>query len=196
MSSTEFLPFLKKYMPTIGKALLIPVLMFIFLPWQLHLFSFFLLPLLLIQIPASVFSDERSGSKRLKKGFLFGVSSYGKTLLLVLLLSGFLFLFLQPIAFVFSLHDTNEAPLMRDLLDLVADFISRIAQWFTDEPIIFSNILRQAVYILVLLLIIPFLALILLFAFLSELEKKEARGLKNAFITFGQSIKNSEKFGE
>jgi hypothetical protein len=74
----------------------------------------------------------------------------------------------------------------------LVDFVTRSIVWFTDDALVVGNIIRQLVYLVVLLLLIPFIALIFGFGFLSEVEKREVTSLKKAFEKFGSTARNKE----
>ena len=75
----------------------------------------------------------------------------------------------------------------------MADFVKRIAQIYTDDYIIWANMLRQIVYVLLLLFILPVFVISTLLSCLSELEKTEARGLWKELEKFGERSRNQEK---
>ncbi len=156
------------------------------LPWYLLLPALFVIPFFFLH-GATVALGDGSFGHRLKKAFSFSKNNYGNSLLTLLLILVFIVLISQPIAFVFSNHfGFNNEPLVRDLLDMVADFTKRIAANYSSNPLIFSNIIRQIVYILFLLFVIPLVIIPTAFAFYSELEKTEVLGLKKQFEKFGK----------
>lgn len=167
------------------------------LPWYLLLPGLGVLPFFYLNA-ASAGLGEGGFGERFKRGFKYGKQHYGNSLLLLLILSLLTFLFMQPIAFVFSYHETNwltgeEAPVMRDLLDILADFVKRVAQIYTDDYMIWANILRQIVYVFYILGLLPLLIITMSFAFYSEQERTEARGLWKAFEKFGKRSRSQEK---
>ena len=188
-----FTSYLRKNILPMTISLLFPLSVIFFLPWQFHIFSVFLIPFILYLSPSISLSGDRKIRDRMRTGLRYGAGSYGKIVLLISTLGLFLFLILQPLGFVFSIHETNTPPIMRDLLDVLVDFVIRTSEWFTDDALMVGNIVRQLVYLGVLLLLIPFIALLFGFGFLSEAEKREATSLKKAFEKFGATAKNKEE---
>ena len=82
--------------------------------------------------------------------------------------------------------------MMRDLLDMTADFVKRIAQIYTDDYMIWANMLRQFVYILCMLAILPLMIITMSFGFYTEREKSEATGLRKLFELFGKRSNTKE----
>ena len=163
-----------------------------FLPWYLLLVAFFLLPFLLTNAATAGLDDDSFG-KRWSKGFKISAQSYGTSLLNLLLLGALVTLLAQSIALVFSVHNswTNE-PMMPDLLDMLTDLVKRIAMIFTDDYMVYSNIVRQAVYILFIFLVFPLLVISTVFTYYNVIEKLEAKGLKMEFEKFGKRKRNQE----
>ena len=161
-------------------------------PWYLLLPLFFILPFFYLNAASTGLSDDNFG-KRFKRGFKYSSQHYGKSLLIMMILTLLTTLIMQPIALVFSIHDswTNE-PLVRDFLDMTADFIKRIAMLFTDDYIVWSNVFRQIVYIIFMLGIIPMVAITMAFGYFSEREKNEAMGLRKSFEKFGKRSRIKE----
>ena len=150
------------------------------------------MPCFVVNGPAAGLDDEKFGI-RFKRGFKYGAQHYGKTLVVLLILLLLTFLVMQPIAFVFSIHNSwSNEPEVRDLLDMAADFVKRIAQLVTDDYMIWSNVLRQFVYIIFVLGILPLAIIAFSFGYYSELEKTEARGLREAFKRFGKRSRSKE----
>ncbi|MFT5861239.1 MAG: hypothetical protein ACI865_003361 [Flavobacteriaceae bacterium] len=159
--------------------------------WAL-LLSIFVMPLFLLNGAAAGLDNEKFGV-RFKRGFKYSAQHYGKTLLVLIILIGLTAIIVQPIAFVFSNHiGWDGEPLMRDILDMVADFVKRIAQIYTDDYMFWGNVTRQIVYIIFMLFILPLLIITMAFGYYSELEKTEANGLKNAFKKFGKRSRIKE----
>ena len=96
----------------------------------------------------------------------------------------------QPFAFVLSIYiEWTQQPIVsNDLLDMAADFVKRVAKIYTTDYLVISNIVRQLVYILFLLGILPLIIIASMFSYYSELEKTEAIGLKKQFEKFGKRI--------
>ena len=163
------------------------------LPWYLLLPALALIPFFFLNAAAAGLDGNKFGI-RFKRGFKYSKQYYGNTLLLVMILLLFTFLFMQPIAFVFSIHETwTDKPMMSDLLDMLAEFVKRVAQIYTDDYIIWANILRQIVYMIFMLGILPLVIITMAFGYFSELERTEARGLRKAFEKFGKRSKTQEK---
>lgn len=143
---------------------------------------------------AAVGLDNESFGKRYGRGFKYSLQHYGKSLVLLLILIPLIALMMQPIASVFSIHNTwtNEPQIMSDFLDLAAGFVKRIAQMFTDDYMIWSNALRQLVYLLCIIGILPLVIIVMSLGYYSELEKTEANGLKKAFEKFGKRSRSHE----
>ena len=131
---------------------------------------------------------------RFKRGFQYSKQHYGNMLVIFLMLLFLVFLIMQPIAGVFSIHNSySDEPGMRDILDLAAEFVKRIAQIYTDDYIIWANVLRQFVYIVFLLITLPLLVISMSFCYYSEIEKTEAKGLWKALKRFGKRSRSQEK---
>jgi hypothetical protein len=138
--------------------------------------------------------DTATFGKRFRKSFAFSFRNYGKSLAILALLGVFTVLIMQPIAFVFSIHEGyNDQPMVKDLLDMLAEFTKRIAREFTTDYIYISNLVRQFFYLLFILGIVPLIAITTGFSYYSELEKNEAKGLRNAFQKFGKRNRYQEK---
>ncbi len=162
------------------------------LAWLLVLAFLFVFPLFYIGPAASGLSASATG-KRFSIGFKYSAKHYWKTFLLILIFAALTALILQPIAFIFSYHETwTNEPLVRDLLDMVADFAKRVAQIFTSDYMIWSNAVRQFVYVLVLLALVPMVAITMSFGFYSERERNEATGLRRQFEKFGKRSRSQE----
>lgn len=170
------------------------MLIIVWIPWFFAILLCFAIPFFAFNgISAGL--GKKSFSDRFKLGFKYGTKQYGTALLILIICTGIIAMFAQPIAFFLSEHQgfRNE-PIMRDALDHIAEFIKRIAQNFTDDYIIWANIFRQIVYAIFILAVLPILYSMLTFVFLSQIEKDEANGLKKAFKNFGKRKKHQEKF--
>lgn len=162
------------------------------LPWQILLPGLFLLPLFYLQA-ASAGLGEGSFGARLKRGFKFSAGHYWKTFLVVLILCVMTLLIVQPIAFFFSIHFGYSAePPLPDLLDILADFVKRIAMIYTDDFMIWGNIARQFVYALAILALVPLAVFTMALGFFSERERAEATGLRKQFSHFGKRSRTKE----
>ena len=137
--------------------------------------------------------DDASFANRFKRSFSFSSSNYGISLMVLLLTIFIVFIVAQPFAFVFSIHEPfNDKPLVRDLLDMIADFTKRIALIYTTEHLFWSNIVRQLFYIGLILLILPFIAVTMSLIFYSEKEKREVVTLRKGFARFGKRSRLQE----
>jgi uncharacterized membrane protein SpoIIM required for sporulation len=163
------------------------------LPWYLLFWAFFLIPLIYLQ-GATMGLDEVPFGNRYKKSFKFSTKQYGNTLLTLGLLLVFIVLIAQPIAFVFSMHNGyNDEPLIKDALDMFVGLVKRVSREFTDDYIVVGNIVRQIVYIAFLFGILPLIAITAGFSYYTELDKSEAKSLKENFKKFGKRNRYQEK---
>lgn len=163
------------------------------LPWYLLFWAFFLIPLIYLQ-GATMGLDEVPFGKRYKKSFKFSTKQYGNTLLTLGLLLAFIVLIAQPIAFVFSMHNGfNDEPIVKDALDMFVGLVKRVSREFTDDYIVVGNIVRQIVYIAFLFGILPLIAITAGFSYYTELDKSEAKSLKENFKKFGKRNRYQEK---
>ncbi len=162
------------------------------LPYYFLIFAVFLIPFFYLNASTMALSDLKTG-KKYRLGFKYSQQHYGKTLIVIFILLLLTAMMMQPIALVFSIHQgwTNE-PLVRDILDMTADFIKRIAQIFTEDYMIWSNGFRQLIYILFMLGILPLPIITMAFGFYSEREKTEAVGLRKEFEKFGKRSRVKE----
>lgn len=170
------------------------MLIIVWVPW-------FLAVLICFAIPFFAFNGISSGignksfSQKFKLGFKYGIKQYGRTLLVLLVFTSIVFIFVQPIAFVFSIHEgSNAEPMMPDILDKATELIKRIAKNLTDDYIIWANLFRQIVYSVFLLTVLPIIYIMLTLVFASQIEKEEANALKTAFKQFGKRNKHQEKY--
>jgi uncharacterized membrane protein SpoIIM required for sporulation len=163
------------------------------LPWYWLIGVTFLIPLFYLNTSVMAF-DEGSFSQRFSNGFGFSSSKYGSTLLVILMTILIVMLLAQPIAFVFSIHEPfNDKPMVRDLLDMVVDFIKRIALIYTEDDYMYwGNIARQIVYLLFVLLVLPFIAITMSILYYSEKEKRDVVSLKEAYKKFGKRSRLQE----
>src|SRR5574343_586302 len=163
------------------------------LPWYLMFWAFFLIPLFYLQ-GATMGLDDVSFGQRYKKSFRFSRKQYGNTLLTLGLLLAFIVLIAQPIAFIFSMHNGyNDEPLVKDALDMFVGLVKRVSREFTDDYIVVGNVVRQIVYLAFLLGILPLIAITAGFSYYTELDKSEAKSLKETFKKFGKRNRYQEK---
>jgi len=188
----QFFNYLKKRFFGIWLANLFFALSCLLLPWYFLLFAIFLLPFFFLNAAAMGISNGKF-KERFRKGFRYSKQHYGKSLVLLLILICLTAIILQPIALVFSIHNswTNE-PEMRDLLDMLADFVKRIAMIYTDDYMVWANFFRQFVYIIFILGLLPLLIITMGFGYFSEREKTEVMGLRNQFEKFGKRSNTQE----
>lgn len=169
------------------------VLIVFSLPWYLLLWCIPIIPFFYLQ-GATMGLDDCAFGYRFKRSFMFSRRSYGKSLLLLLLLMVFVIIISQPIAFVFSIQEGYmQEPIVKDLLDMLAGFSKRVAREFTDDYIVVGNVVRQLVYLLVFLGIVPLLVIVSGISYYSELDKSEAVSLRTAFAKFGKLNRYQEK---
>lgn len=191
-SYSSFFNYLRKRFVGIWIANLSLFCVVFFLPWYWLLVAFFILPFFITNAATAGLDDSSMGA-RLKKGFKISSQIYGINLLNLLLLTIFVTLVSQVIALVFSIHNTwNNEPMMTDLLDMLANFVKRIAMIFTDDYMIYANVVRQVIYLLFVFLVMPLLIISTGFAYFNVVEKLEARGLKKEFEKFGKRKRNQE----
>lgn len=181
-----------RFLPVwIGNLLLFAIVFL--LPWYLLIWAILLIPLFYLQ-GATMGLDNAPFGKRFKKSFAISKNHYGKSLLVILILIVLTILLVQPVAFVFSIHEGfNDKPLVKDLLDMFAELVKRIAREFTDNYMVVGNIVRQIVYVLFLLGIVPLVVISTGFSYFSEIEKTEAIGLRKSFDKFGKRNRFQEK---
>src|SRR5574343_457752 len=163
--------------------------------WNSYLmfWAFFLIPLFYLQ-GATMGLDDVSFGQRYKKSFRFSRKQYGNTLLTLGLLLAFIVLIAQPIAFIFSMHNGyNDEPLVKDALDMFVGLVKRVSREFTDDYIVVGNVVRQIVYLAFLLGILPLIAITAGFSYYTELDKSEAKSLKETFKKFGKRNRYQEK---
>lgn len=161
------------------------------LPWNWLMLAFFILPFFYLNA-ATMGLDDTSFGTRFSKGFNFSSKNYGNGLLALLIMLCIVVIAAQPIALVLSIHFDGVGPANSDLLDLLTQFIKRVGQIFTDDYIFYANILRQAVYLLYVLVVLGILAVMMSFAYFNERERNEAAGLKESFKKFGKRNRNKE----
>jgi uncharacterized membrane protein SpoIIM required for sporulation len=192
INAKGFLSFLKERFISVWAGNLILFIVVFGLPWYWLIWMVFLIPLFYLQ-PAAMALDENTFWLRYKRSFSFSQSNYGVSLLIILTTLLIISIIAQPFAFVFSIHEPfNDKPMVRDLLDMIADFTKRIALIYTDEHLFWSNIVRQIVYLLFVLLILPFIAVTMSMVFYSEKEIRDVVSLKEAYKKFGKRSRLQE----
>lgn len=188
----SFFQYAAKRGPGIWLANFFLLFFFFTLPWWALLLCIFLFPLFLL-ISASVGLNDGKFGARLKAGFKFSSQQYGNSVLILFVMLLFVAILMQPIASVFSIHEyTGEPAIMSDLLDLLAGFVKRIAITLDADHIFWSNITRQLVYVLFILMFLPLVIIMTSFGFYSARERTEANGLKEEFTRFGKRSRTKE----
>lgn len=189
-SYLDFFRYLKNRFAGIYLSMSLFYWLFFFTPMEAKFLLLFLLPLFTTNIAYTGISDRKN---RLKESFGFGKKAYTSSLLILLFFSLTVALFIQPIALVFSIHQgwTNE-PGVRDLLDIVTDFINRASIHFTEDYMYYSNSFRQFTYLLFVLLTLPLFAIMIALSCFNILEKEEVIGLRKEFESFGKRKRNQE----
>lgn len=192
VSYASFFRYLRERFMGIYVALSVFYWLFFFTPMEIKFLLLFILPLFTLNIAYAGLSDDPE--KRLKKSFSFGRRGYSSSLLIILFFSIAVTVFIQPIAWVFSIHQSwNNEPIMRDLLDMVTDFMNRAIILFSEDSYMYySNSFRQLIYILFVLLMLPLFALFTAFSCFSLIEKEQAIGLRKEFEQFGKRKRNQE----
>lgn len=184
-----FFNYLKKNGVKLFFATALIVLPIFFLPYYLLIGYAFLLPFFLLFLPACGLSNK---SMQENNGFKYGSSSWSKTFV-ILIISGLTLTFLvQPIAFIFSLNEANGEPLVADFLDDLTAFIKDVLRPETKYYTLIANVVRQIIYLAVILLFIPFVMIAAGFLYYSADDKENATSLKEAFKKFGTIHKTQE----
>jgi len=161
-------------------------------PWYWLFLVLFLIPFFWLNGVSYALGEGTIG-ERIGQGFKFGTRAYGNILLSISVLSLIVFLFAQPLALVFSIHQgwSNE-PMLPDLLDILADFVKDIARNFTTDFVVPANITRQVVYLVFLFIMLPFFFIMMGFIYCDIREKNTASGLRKEFESYGKRKRNQE----
>lgn len=162
-------------------------------PWYWLWLVIWILPFFWL-LSTSYSLGEGTIGERISAGFSYGVKSYGNTLLSISILSVILFLFAQPIALIFSIHDGSllKDPLYPDLLDMLADFVKNVSRKYTSDFMVPANITRQFIYLIFIFFMLPFFVIMMGFLYYDIYEKQSAAGLRKAFAHFGKRKRNQE----
>jgi uncharacterized membrane protein SpoIIM required for sporulation len=189
-SYQDFFRYLKQRFVRIYFSMALFYWLFFFTPMEVKFLLLFLLPFLTTNIAVKGLSD---GSNRLKKVSGLAKKTYGSSLVILLFFPLTVVVFIQPISLVFSIHEgwSNE-PTIRDLLDIVTDFINRAAIHFTEDYMYYSNSFRQLIYFLFVLLTLPLFVLMISFSCFNILEREEVVGLRKEFESFGKRKRHQE----
>jgi len=171
---------------------MIYVMLFL-VPWYWLFLAVFLIPFFWLNSASYVLGNASRGD-RIRNGFSYSAKAYGNTILSIAVLSLILFLFAQPIALIFSIHDGNwlNEPLMPDLLDMLADFVKNVSRSFVDDFMVPAMITRQIVYLIFLFIMLPFFVIMMGFIYADIHEKYSADGLRKEFEVFGKRKRNQE----
>ena len=154
--------------------------------WGWMFFWLLLIPFVLLN-PAVAALDKGPFRKLWSKGFFVSTKHWGKSIVLLIILIIITFIAMQPIAFIFSIHEGwNDEPLVRDLLDMITGFIKRVTQIYTDDFIFPANIVRQLFYLVYIFFLMPLLVVITGLGFYNVREAEEATGLRKEFELFGR----------
>lgn len=166
---------------------------FNYTPWYWYFFLLFITPFIYLNSTAAgLFDKEKSSLFSL--GWKYSAKSYGNSIMSILVFTLIFALFMQPIAFVGSIHDGNllSSPPIRDLLDMLSDFVKNVCETFGWNRWFWSNYTRQIVYILFILLVFPLWLISTHFLAYNEHEKETATGLRIAFKKFGKRSRVQE----
>lgn len=184
--SLPFMVFLKSKFLTIFLIITLLLTPVFLLNWTFLIPYFFILPFIQFLLPIVVFDNGKMREK-LVKGLKYGTSNYFNSLAGLLVLGAIGFLCAQPIAFVFSIvNEYAKEPLIPDFLDMLADFAVKIADSYGSNGIFWSNVIRQLIYVVFMLLAIPLYLILTCLTYFSVVEKKESKFLKEEFHKFGK----------
>ncbi len=169
------------------------------IPWYWYFVLILLLPLVFLNGIVPGIADF-SIKNAIGKGWSFSARSYGISLLNIVIFTLIFALFMQPIALVFSIRENFDPtsiinvtePIMPDLLDMLADFTKDVAEALGGDRMFWANVVRQIVYVLFLLLVLPIWIISMTFIGYNEYEKETATGLRNAFLKFGKRNRYQE----
>jgi uncharacterized membrane protein SpoIIM required for sporulation len=183
----SLISFLKKRFFAIYFTNLIPCFFLFFLPWYAILLLLLLFPFFQLTIP-SVSLGVGNWKENLKIGLKYSASNYFISLISFVVIAAIIGVFIQPIAFVGSIveNEVRGPALFPDILDLTAGFIQKITSNYGLNGLFWENIIRQTVYILVLVLIIPIYTILSCLLFSNMQEIKTAKSLQKEFESFGK----------
>lgn len=177
---TEFLTYVKeKFVPMVSKVTPL-FLLLIYVPTQLIIILFFLFPFVALLL-ANIGLEKNIS---LKTAFKLSSKKWISTVLILSILCLTVFFFAQPIAFV--------ALSMNDLLDWFTDFLLPIFAEFTQDPLVYANVVRQIVYLLFILIGLPLFYISFALIYYSAKEESEAIGLRKAIKEFGKRSRIKE----
>lgn len=190
-SSPSFLAFARKFglkVLLVSSFISIPVLL---LPWQWIIAFAFLIPFIQLLIPAVIF-EEGSLMENMKKGFQLGAKRYFSLILAMAVMAGLVAVFSQPIAFVFSIVYYGDKPEIPDFLDMLTEFVERICNTYNVDAFFWSNIVRQIVYLIFTLAVLPLFVIYTTYIYFTAKEVVDARTLYEDFNKFGKRDKYRE----
>ena len=159
-----------------------------FLPFYIQIPLVLLLPLFLL-LPAA--AGLFSGKNKLQKGFQYSSRNWGKNFGVLLFFIACIFLAVQPIAFVFSIHEGSE-PMMSDVLDIITNFVKQFLVEETSYYVVVANVIRQIIYLLAFIFLLPLVLIATGFLFYGAQEEVDAVGLKKEFERFGKRSRVQE----
>jgi uncharacterized membrane protein SpoIIM required for sporulation len=182
----DFSVFFKKKFVGILVSTILTIVPILLLPWTYLIAYLFVFPFFQLLIPMAVFGNDNL-LKNLLKGFNYSASNYFNALFGLTILGAIAFLFSQPFSLVLSIvNEYSKEPLIPDLLDLLTDFVIKIADTYGAHGVFWSNVVRQLFYFVFLLLAAPLYLILSAFMYFSIIEKKEAKFLKEEFYKFGK----------
>lgn len=188
----SYLEYYKSKALGIWLGVLILFALIVIIPYYLFVITILILPLIFLITSVMGYSDLSFG-KRFKLGYKYSVKHYLPSLGNIFIIGLILAVLTQPIALVLSIHEGyNNEPMMRDLLDISCDFIKRVGQDYSEDYMLYSNILRQFVYLVYLFIVVPFVFIVMSLSYFTQREKNELTGLKLAFKKFGKRSRTQE----
>ncbi|RYM34095.1 stage II sporulation protein M [Brumimicrobium glaciale] len=152
----------------------------IVLPFYILIPMIFLFPFFILGLPSAGLEEKSS----IKSVFKLASQKWSASLIILIVLSLTTFFFAQPFAFVISG--------MGDLLDWFTDFLLPIFAEISSDPIVWVNVIRQIVYVLFMILLLPLFFIAFTLLFYSAKEENEALGLKSEFQKFGKRSRIKE----
>ena len=183
----SFWGFVKKKFVLIYFVNLIPCLLIFLLPWYALLPVLILFPIFQLVMPSVTYGTEK-WTRNLKTGFKYSLASYMTSMISFLIIICLIIILIQPIAFVGSIveNEMRGPTLFPDILDLLAEFIEKITSSYGINGVFWANILRQTIYVVVLMMAIPLYTISTCFLFSNMQEIKTAKSLYKEFKNFGK----------
>jgi uncharacterized membrane protein SpoIIM required for sporulation len=167
--------FVKMLLAIFPMYLLIIVLPYYILIPMVFLFPFFILT------PVSAGLNEKMSIKTI---FKLASQKWASSWILLVVLCLTTFFFAQPFAFVVYTWG--------DLLDWFTNFLLPIFAEVSPDPFVWVNVIRQIVYVLFIILLLPLFFIAFTLLFYSAKEENEATGLKSDFQFFGKRSRIKE----